>query len=155
MAGNLKDRIGTTKIPMHMFPVSAIALGSIGMLNGALKYGRNNFRAEPIKASIYVAAALRHLHAWFEGEEVDPDDGVPHLGAALANLAILADAQAQGTLVDDRNFGDPARHRQFMQALTPLVARLTQQHACQTPEHYTLQSPTARPDSPDDMQGLV
>lgn len=107
------------------------------MLNGALKYGRSNFRVEPVRASIYHDALLRHMAAWFDGEETDPDDGVPHLAAALANLAILADAQVHGTLIDDRNTGDPSRLRAALNALTPHVARLQALHAQRNPRHYS------------------
>ncbi len=157
MTGNPKDRIGLAKIPLHLFPASAVALGSIGILNGALKYGRNNFRAEPVRASIYVDAAFRHLHAWFEGEEADPDDGVPHLGAVLANLAILVDAQVQQTLVDDRNFGNFAQYREFFEALTPHVLRLNRQHVGRSPTHFTREKghTAAQIRASDDLDALL
>src|SRR5262245_34849479 len=69
---NPKDIIGSNKVPVSLFPSTAIALGSITMLNGLCKYGRDNFRAVGVRASIYVDAAMRHLQAWNEGEEVDP-----------------------------------------------------------------------------------
>lgn len=137
MDGNPKDRIGSTKLPLHLFPAAAIAAGSVGMLNGALKYGRANFRAESVRVSIYVDAAQRHLQAWFEGESNDPDDGVPHLAAVLANIAILVDASAQGTLIDDRNFGNPAAHRGYVGGLASHVARLTDLHEARHPTHYS------------------
>jgi len=137
MSGNPKDRIGASKLPLHLFPASAVAMGAVGMANGAMKYGRNNFRAERVRASIYAAAAQRHLHAWLEGEEVDPDDGVPHLGAVLANIAILVEAQTHGTLLDDRNPGSPAAYRQLIDRLTPLIGELQQKHAGRNPVHHT------------------
>lgn len=33
--GNPKDRIASTKLPLHLFQASAVAMGSLGMLNGA------------------------------------------------------------------------------------------------------------------------
>jgi hypothetical protein len=137
MSTNPKDRLGAAKLPLHLFPATAIAAGSVGMLNGALKYGRSNFRATPVRATVYVDAALRHLHAWADGEDADPDDGVPHLCAVLANLAIMVDAQAQGTLIDDRNYGDPQAHRAAVDALTAHVSRLLALHAQRDPKHYS------------------
>jgi len=139
-SGNPKDRIGAQKLPMHLFPTTAIAAGTVGLLNGALKYGQANFRVEPVRASIYIDAALRHLTAWADGEEVDPDDKVPHLCAALANLAILVDAGAHGTLIDDRPQSDPARVRDFLEKMTAHVARLHTLHAQRNPTHYTRQT---------------
>ena len=68
---NPKDAIGSGKLPLHLWPTTATALGCISMLNGMLKYGRSNFRAVGIRASIYYDAAMRHLNAWFEGEDDD------------------------------------------------------------------------------------
>lgn len=133
---NPKDAIGSGKIPMHLWPNTASAMGSIGLLNGMLKYGRANFRAIGIRSSIYYDAARRHLDAWFEGEECDPDDGVPHLAAALACLAIIVDAQAAGKLNDDRQFA--GGYRDLMEELTPHVGRLKDLHATKDPHHYTI-----------------
>lgn len=133
---NPKDVIGSDKLPVHLWPQSATALGSLALLDGALKYGRGNFRAIGVRASIYKDALDRHMGAWFEGEDNDPDSGLPHLAHALACLAILADAQAAGKLNDDRQY--PGNHRAAMDALTPHVARLKAKHADKSPKHYTI-----------------
>jgi hypothetical protein len=111
-------------------------MGCISMLNGMLKYGRSNFRAMGIRASIYYDACCRHLDAWFEGEEYDPEDNVPHLGAALACLAIITDARAAGKMVDDRCV--EGGYRKLRDELTPLVKQLKEHHANREPKHYTI-----------------
>ena len=133
---NPKDLIGSDKLPIHLWPTTATAMGCLGLLNGMLKYGRTNWRASGVRASIYVDAAKRHLDAWFEGEEFDQDDGVPHLAAALACMAIIVDAQAAGNLNDDRAF--KGGYRQLVTELTPHVARLKALHAERSPRHYTI-----------------
>lgn len=133
---NPKDAIGSDKLPLHLWPASATALGSLALLDGALKYGRANFRAIGVRASIYRDAAQRHLDAWFEGEEADPDSGLPHLAHALACLAILVDAQAAGKLNDDRQA--PGRYRAFLDTLTPHVRRLKALRSDAAPRHYTI-----------------
>lgn len=133
---NPKDAIGSGKLPLHLWPNTATAMGCIGLLNGMLKYGRGNWRAAGIRASIYVDACKRHLDAWFEGEECDPDDGVPHLAAALACLAIITDARAAGKLNDDRNMA--GGYRDLVSELTPHVQRLKELHADRDPKHYTI-----------------
>lgn len=135
-ATNPKDAIGSTKLPLHLWPSTATAMGCIGLANGALKYGRSNWRAAGVRASIYVDAAKRHLDAWFEGEECDPDDGAPHLAAALACLAIIVDADAAGKLTDDRQVA--GGYRGLIEKLTPHVARLQELHAGRDPKHYTI-----------------
>jgi hypothetical protein len=133
---NPKDLIGSGKLPLHLWPVTATALGSLGLLDGMLKYGRSNFRAVGVRASIYYDAASRHLNAWFEGEGVDPDSGLPHLAHALACLAIIVDAEAAGKLNDDRMH--PGGYRELINSLTPHVARLKEVHADKSPQHYTI-----------------
>lgn len=133
---NPKDAIGSDKLPLHLWPATATAMGCIGLLNGMLKYGRSNWRVAGVRASIYVDAAKRHLDAWFEGEEVDPDDGVPHLAAALACLAIIVDAKAADNLNDDRQV--KGGYRGLIGDLTPHVRRLKALHAAKNPRHYTI-----------------
>jgi hypothetical protein len=132
---NPKDVIGSGKVPLHLWPTTATAAGSIALLNGALKYGRSNWRAIGVRASIYVDACQRHLMAWFEGNECD-EEGVPHLSAALACLAILVDCQAAGKLRDDRQF--PGGHAEFMDEMTKKVAHLKALHESKSPKHYTI-----------------
>jgi hypothetical protein len=133
---NPKDIIGSNKLPIHLWPNTATAMGCIAMLNGMLKYGRSNFRALGIKASIYYDAAKRHLDAWFEGEEFDPDDGVPHLSAALACVAIIVDARAAGKLNDDRLIA--GGYRELVDEMTPHVSRLKKLHEKRNPRHFTI-----------------
>jgi hypothetical protein len=130
---NPKDVVGSNKLPLHLWPTTASAMGCIALLNGALKYGRSNWRAVGVRSSVYVDACQRHLAAWFEGEEAD-EEGVPHLSAALACLAILVDCQAAGKLKDDRQF--PGGHRQLIDSLTPHVKRLRELHSDKSPTHY-------------------
>jgi len=93
-----------------------------------------------VRASIYADACKRHIDAWFEGEEVDPDDGVPHLAAALCCLAIIVDARAAGKLNDDRMI--EGGYRKLVTELTPHVARLKALHAAKNPRHYTIKDNT-------------
>lgn len=133
---NPKDSIGSTKVPLHLWPTTATVLGSVALLDGALKYGRSNFRVAEVRASIYFDAANRHLNAWFEGEAVDPDSGLPHLGHALACLAIVVDAEAAGMLIDDRMVA--GGYRSMITELTPHVQRLQALHADKSPKHYVI-----------------
>lgn len=99
---NPKDLLGMKKVSMTKVPATAIAHCAMAMMNGAKKYGPFNWRGNPVVASIYIDACMRHLNAWFDGEECAEDSGVHHLGHAMACLAILLDAQETGNLTDDR-----------------------------------------------------
>lgn len=99
---NPKDLIGVTKPQLNLVPSSAMILEAAVMQLGAAKYGPFNWREKSVKASIYVAACLRHLLAWHDGQDNDPESGQTHLAHARACLGILIDAQSLGKLVDDR-----------------------------------------------------
>jgi hypothetical protein len=138
---NPKDLIGSGKLPLHLWPETATAVGCLGLLDGMLKYGRSNWRAVGVRASIYVDALRRHTNAYFEGEDNDPDSGLPHLSHMLACIAILVDSKAAGNLTDDRMF--PGGYRNLVTELTPLVDTLKQRHAGKSPKHYTIADTSA------------
>ncbi len=99
---NPKDRIATTRLDLSLFPVTAKAYGALAMTEGDLKYGGYNYRTSGVKASVYFAAANRHLDKWFNGEWADQDTHVPHLASALACIGVLIDAIECQKLNDDR-----------------------------------------------------
>jgi hypothetical protein len=120
---------------MSYFPVTALAQGALALFAGACKYGRNNWRHAGVRTSVYYDALLRHMAAYWEGEDLDPEDGISHLGHALACIAILADAAACGKLTDDRPCvsGWP----KLRDTLTANVPRIRQLYADKAPKHYT------------------
>jgi hypothetical protein len=138
---NPKDGLGILKLPLHLWPTSATAHGSLALLDGMLKYGRMNWRGTEVRASVYVGALLRHVAEWMEGQDVDAKSGLHPLAHALACLAIILDAQAAGTLVDDRNY--PGGYVELSELLTPHVARLQALYAdVKAPHHWTIQDRT-------------
>jgi hypothetical protein len=76
---------------------------AVGMLEGAMKYGRHNYRDnEGISAQTYYDATRRHLDTWYEGENIDPDSNLSHITKAIASLTVLRDAMLTGHFIDDR-----------------------------------------------------
>lgn len=142
IAINPKDAIGSTKLPLHLWPAEATALGCLGMMEGDEKYGRNNFIAgDGVIASIYVDAAKRHLDAWFAGEEYAPDSGMPHLANALASIAIIVKARAHDRLIDDRDYSpepNGSAYRRFVESITPHVKRVKELFKDKKPRRYTI-----------------
>ena len=116
--------------------MTATIAGTLALLDGAMKYGRSNYREIGVRSSIYYDAAVRHLTAWFEGEEADPDSGIDHLGHALACIAILVDAKEAGKLNDDRNI--QGGYRAMIDRLTSEVNRIKARHADKSPKHYDI-----------------
>jgi hypothetical protein len=101
---NPKKAMGMAKPPVHLIPGSALIALSIPFKDGAEKYGAFNWRDDPVDVSTYVAAAKRHLDLYFNGQDVvsDSKGKALNLAAVMACCAILIDAEAQGTLIDDR-----------------------------------------------------
>ena len=89
------------KADMSLIPMIALLEESKAFMVGEKKYGRYNY-CKGHEAHQLVAAAMRHLTAWFNGEEHDPIDGQHHLGAVRACCAMILRQQELGTLRDDR-----------------------------------------------------
>lgn len=99
---NPKDAIGVSKVPFSTIPGPVMAEVGLAMMEGGLKYGRHNFRVSGVRASVYYDAAIRHLMAFYEGQDIDPDSKLPHIVKVIACMAVLRDSQIQGNWVDDR-----------------------------------------------------
>lgn len=99
---NPKDRMGILKAGLSVIPSTVLWELGLAMLEGALKYGRHNYRVIGVRASVYYDATNRHITAFWEGEDIDPDSGVSHITKAIASLTVLRDAMIRGNWVDDR-----------------------------------------------------
>jgi hypothetical protein len=133
---NPKDLIGSDKLPLHLFPETATIYGALALLDGALKYGRSNWRVAGVRASIYYDAVRRHLSKWFEGEDIDSDSGLPHLAHAIACIAILIDSYEANNLKDDRMY--PIGYKKTIDKMTEHVKRLKEKHKNDNPKHWTI-----------------
>lgn len=133
---NPKDALGVKKLPVHLFPQTAIVAGSMAFLEGAAKYGKYNYRIAGVRASIYIDALERHLFAWTNGEDIDPESGLPHLWKMLACIAVLIDAEACGMLTDDRPPKAPVA--EMMSQCAPLIEEVKQRYSHMSPHQYTI-----------------
>jgi hypothetical protein len=101
---NPKDAAATrdNKPRLDLLEHSADIEIAAALLTGAAKYGVGNYRTIPIAARVYGAAIKRHVGAWLEGQELDPESGLSHLAHIGANVHVLFGALDAGTLQDDR-----------------------------------------------------
>jgi hypothetical protein len=118
--GNPKTAFGMKKPPLWYVPFTALYKTALAHLHGALKYGHFNWREDPVSASVYINAALRHIADWKEGAEIASDSRVHHLAHACACLNIIMDAQQYGTLIDDRHPTD-TDFDQLFEELRPTI----------------------------------
>lgn len=137
---NPKDGVGTRKLPYSCLPWRALTGAALAMFEGALKYRRHNYRVAGVRASVYFDAALRHLGAWWEGEDIDPDSGLCHIDKAIASLLVLRDGMLEGNWRDDR----PPRSEPFVAEANKIVADMVSR-ALDPQEPYTQVGLTARP----------
>ena len=131
---NPKDAVGIRKSPLSALPIRVLWRVGLAMLEGALKYGRHNYRAAGVRASVYFDASLRHKFAWWEGEDIDSDSLLHHLDKELACLMVLRDSILQGNWVDDR----PPRATTDMAEMHAHASNLIDMHAGKSPHHYTI-----------------
>lgn len=107
---NPKDAIGRLKQNiLSVIPPASIIHEARAMTFGAFHagsagtgYGPFNWREQPIEATIYLDAIMRHLLAFIDGEDVADDSKVHHLAHVKAGCGIILDALENGTLIDDR-----------------------------------------------------
>ena len=72
----------------ELYPVDAYMGTCRGLTYGAKKYAPRNWE-KGIKFGRVFGALLRHLFAWWKGEDVDPESGLHHLDHAGCCLAFL------------------------------------------------------------------
>lgn len=134
---NPKDAIGSGKLPLELVPDTVTIFASLAYLEGALKYGRFNWRIAGVRASIYRAALQRHLNKWWNGEWEDPKTKVPHLASVIACAGIILDAHVLGKLIDDRPPISPIGY--LIDDSENLVAHLKELFKEHTPHQYTIE----------------
>jgi len=133
---NPKDSVGVKKVPYSTLPAPVVAEVGLAMLEGARKYGRHNYRTIPVMASIYYDAVVaRHMAAWWEGEDIDPDSGLSHITKAIASLVVLRDAMIQGKFMDDR---PPKSPEGWMAELNRKAAEIIDKYPNAVPAHTEL-----------------
>lgn len=135
---NPKDAIGSRKVPFGTVPQQVVAEVGLAFLEGAVKYGRHNYRAIGVRSSVYYDATHRHLGAWWEGQDIDPKSGLHHITKAIASLVVLRDAMIQGKCEDDRP--PPVADPDWVEKLNAEAARILDEHPNPLPP-YTIGRP--------------
>jgi hypothetical protein len=104
--GGLKKDAG--KLPIELLPTRPIEAVARVLDFGAKKYAPNNWRKGLAFSRVY-AAVIRHMWAWWRGEDNDRETGLPHLAHAACELFFLLDytlRPAGPGLLDDRSSND-------------------------------------------------
>lgn len=91
----------TGKARMDLLPTEALIEVSRVLAYGAAKYSDHNWR-EGLAWSRVIGAALRHLTAFNDGIDIDPETGLSHAAHAACNLMFLLDYMKSHPELDDR-----------------------------------------------------
>lgn len=133
---NPKADVGATKVPLHLVPPICKAYAAVAHYLGWTKYGAWNWRVAGVSMSTYRSALERHMDRWWEGEEMDPVDGTPHLANALACVNILIEGQYRKNITDDR---PPSTDLQAgYEQIEAIMAGIRERYKDKTPRHYTI-----------------
>lgn len=91
----------TEKTCLDLLPVRSLELLGRVLTFGARKYNAYNW-SQGIAWSRLYAATLRHLFAFWGGEDIDKDSGQHHLACAMCEIAFLLEHSEHKLGVDDR-----------------------------------------------------
>lgn len=94
-------RFNSGKLRMSLVPASYGQYAAKVLEYGAIKYSANNWRKGGNWMEIYESLQ-RHIDSFREGEDFDPESGLPHLSHAAFNLMVLIEFFDKGLGNDDR-----------------------------------------------------
>ena len=92
------------KAPIHLIPPEIIIDIANTLQYGAEKYGPHNWRDDMKETnwSRTYGSLQRHLLAFWDGEDNDPESGNNHLNHAITQLMILCMQYKYAKNMDDR-----------------------------------------------------
>lgn len=91
------------KVRLELIPPEFLAATGRGLTYGANKYAAGNWaEGSGLPHSRLYGALLRHLNAYWSGEDIDAESGNCHLDHAACMLAFLIAGRERGHGEDDR-----------------------------------------------------
>lgn len=97
--GGVKDNASKPRV--DLLPSKPLMAAGRVMAFGAKKYKPHNWRLGLGWSDTY-ASAMRHLLAFMDGEDIDPESQEPHIVNALCQVLFLCEYYLTGTGTDDR-----------------------------------------------------
>ena len=89
------------KLPLNLLSTEAMNQTAAVLAFGAQKYAEHNWR-NGFAWSRPLAAAMRHLTAFNDGEDRDPESGLSHLAHAACCIMFLLEFEKTSKHLDDR-----------------------------------------------------
>lgn len=77
---------------LSLIPLKGQELEARALMFGMTKHGKDSWRSLTDK-QLFLDAALRHLMKYANGDKIDDESGLSHLGHCRANLNFLAEME--------------------------------------------------------------
>lgn len=90
------------KPPLAWVPPEGLRAVAKVRYAGYLKYKDYNDYRKGMEVSRNASCAMRHIMAFMDGEDLDPESKEPHLAHACCRLMFILQNQKDGTAIDDR-----------------------------------------------------
>jgi len=94
-------KFDANKLPLNLLSTEALNQTAAVLAFGAEKYASHNWR-KGFTWSRPLAAAMRHLTAFNDGEDKDPESGLSHLAHAACCIMFLLEFEKTHPELDDR-----------------------------------------------------
>ena len=98
------------KLPLHLLSTEAMNQTAAVLAFGAQKYAEHNWR-NGFAWSRPLSAAMRHITAFNDGEDKDPESGLSHLAHAACCIMFLLEFEKTHQHLDDRYSPQPKRQK--------------------------------------------
>lgn len=112
------EKLDQGKAPISLINRDALEQEAMVMAYGAKKYAAHNWR-KGIAASRLIDAALRHILAYADGENNDPETGLSHLAHARCCLAFQISLEKTHPHLDDRHVRETGKSVHQVRASLP------------------------------------
>lgn len=99
--GGSAMKFDTDKLPVNLLSTEALLQTAAVLKFGADKYHAHNWR-DGFAWSRPLAAAMRHIMAYNDGEDKDPESGLSHLAHAACCIMFLLEFEKTHPELDDR-----------------------------------------------------
>lgn len=94
-------RYNENKLRYDLIPPSALKILAEVFTYGTIKYAERNWE-KGLNWQSVIASMFRHVEAFRNGEDIDQESGLLHLGHAMTNLAFLVEYYKTHPELDDR-----------------------------------------------------
>ena len=99
------QKFDSDKLRYELLPPELLEEVARVLTFGAHKYSARNWELGMVWSRPF-GALMRHMWAWWRGEEKDPETGYSHLAHAACCIAFLVSYEARNTGTDDRPKGE-------------------------------------------------